>query len=217
MQIKVTYSKEKDIDNYINSVWRFKWNKHGRKGIREKLLDPFPENFKKNLTAAEDEYMARDVVNKFLQNDITAQMENIASALSGGWDEKGAEIISKLEKVYGGEVPFPVLTIYLTTLQISPYNYNQKWIMVAAHRTIDRQLYTITHELNHFMFYYYFPPEKLGIKSKQEYESLKEALTVLTSPEEQGYPAQQKLRAWLKKQKGTVREILQNKEWKNYL
>lgn len=87
--------------------------------------------------------------------------------------------------------------------------------MVFGETTIKRQLQILTHELNHFMFYYYFGAlkERLG---KERFESIKEALTVFTNPEEKGYPAQQKLRAWLTEQKETIPKIIKNNKWRDY-
>lgn len=49
------------------------------------------------------------------------------------------------------------------------------------------------------------------------YKQIKKVLSVFTNPEENGYPAQQKLREWLKKQKGTIPEIIQAGGWEKYL
>ena len=67
------------------------------------------------------------------------------------------------------------------------------------------------------MFYYYFFGKLRRKLGKEKFESLKEALTVLTNPEEQGYPAQGDLRSWLAKQKRSVPKIIESEGWKNYL
>ncbi len=66
------------------------------------------------------------------------------------------------------------------------------------------------------MFYRYFRflEEELG---REKFESIKEALTVFTNPEEKGYPAQESLRNWLRKQKGSIPEILSKSDWRKYL
>lgn len=52
---------------------------------------------------------------------------------------------------------------------------------------------------------------------KYKFAALKESLTIFTNPEENGYPAHQKLRSWLKDQHGTIGEIIASGEWEKYL
>src|SRR3989304_940746 len=110
---KVNYSLEKDALNYLSSLWKLRYLKHGRRFLSENLSNGFPNEFIRGLKA------------------------------------------------------------------------------------ID--------ELNHFMFYYYFGKLR-GELGHEKFESLKEALTVFTNPDEEGYPAQRRLRAWLARQKGTLLE-----------
>lgn len=219
MKLKITYSLEKEIDNYINSLYSFRWHKHGRNDIQEKLLSPFPEDFKKNLKNAKSEKEARAVVREFRSQNLQKTRESykkIATVLEKAWEREGEKIINKLEKVYGKKFPFSSLTIYLSSIPICPYNYKEKWIMMFANTSSENQLRIILHELNHFMFYYYFANLRREL-GEEKFESLKEALTVLTNPEEKGYPSQKELRKWLKSQKGTISEILERKEWKKLL
>ncbi len=72
--------------------------------------------------------------------------------------------------------------------------------MVFGRANTRKQLQIITHELNHFMFYYYFGELKNEL-GKEKFESLKEALTIFTNPEEKGYPNQKRIRNQLAKQK----------------
>lgn len=101
-------------------------------------------------------------------------------------------------------------------MPICPYNFEKKWIIVFAGASIEKQLQILTHELNHFMFYHYFGELKKEI-GEEELESLKEVLTVLTNPEEKGYPDQQELRIWLLWQNKTIPEIIEDGGWRKYL
>lgn len=214
MKLNVTYSKHKDIDNYINSIWRFKWNKHGREHILEKLSFTLPQTFTNQLLEAKTEESARALIDNFLEESVDVQCySEISSLLDLNWKHKSKELLSLLENTYDEKIPFPKLAIYLTSLNICPYSYQQGWIMVSANKTVEKQLNTILHELNHFMFYYYYSNIK-NVIGVVNYECLKEALTVLTNKNEVGYPAQHELREWLKLQKGSVREILRRNEWK---
>lgn len=221
MKLKVTFSLNHEINNYVNSLYKFRWLKHGRKNIQENLLKPFPESFKKDLSRCKSEKEVREVIKKFLGKDLNkreGKFKLIANNLEKAWKEKDDELVKKLEKVYGKKFPFKTLTVYLTSIPICPYNFKKRWIMVFAYTPkINTQLKIIVHELNHFMFLYYYGDleRKVG---KKKFEQLKEALTVFTDPEDKkGYPAQKELRKWLKNQKGTISEIIEAGKWKKYI
>jgi len=44
MNFKVDYSLSKDKDNYISSIWNFRWHKHGREKITNKLSSGLPKD-----------------------------------------------------------------------------------------------------------------------------------------------------------------------------
>jgi len=219
MQLKVTYSFERDINNYVDSLYHFRWDKHGREDLQENLLKPFPYVFKKALKESVNKEAAEKVIEKYLLKNINRRRKtflSVAKNLKIAWKENKTSIINNLEKIYGKNFPFKSLTVYLSSIPICPYNFNERWIYIFAGTSTQRQLRILTHELNHFMFLYYFGSLKDNI-GNSNFESLKEALTVFTNPEEPGYPAQQKLRTWLKKQKGTVSEIIEDDEWQKHL
>ena len=178
MIFKVNYSQNKDVWNYLNSCWKFTYPKHGRKTIQEKLLSPYPEKFRVALAQAKTEKQARKVITDFL-NAFSQNYQNTTLVIA-----KGVE-----------------------TVNINPYNYEERWFMTGRNSSIEGHLRTARHELNHFMFYYYFPElkNKLGV---EKYEILKEALAIFTNPEGNDKPAVKKLESFLIKQKGTIPEII---------
>lgn len=219
MKINVSFSLQHEIDNYLDSLWKFKWEKHGRQNIQERLLGPFPIWFKDKLNRAQTEKEARTVISEYIKQNILTKgkkYKDTSTNLENVWESQKAKILAGLESIYGYTIPFKKLTVYLTSIPICPYSYKELWIMVSTNASTNEQLNIISHELNHFMFYYYFPQlkKRLGIR---KYESLKEALTVFTNPEEKGYPSQKKLRGWLKTQEGTIGEILENEKLFNLL
>ena len=219
MTIDVKYSLEKEVENYLDSLYSFKWYKHGRDNIQNDLLKPFPDNFKNGLLKAKDKKEARKVITNFISPYLPNRKKSykqLSGIIQKEWTAKKTDIIRQLEDVYGERFPFKKITIYLSSIPICPYNYKEKWIMLCANTTVDQQIDIIRHELSHFMFYYYYPIEKLSL-DKSQYELLKEALTILINKDEKGYPKEQKIRKWLSKQKGTIKEILSGREWRNYL
>jgi hypothetical protein len=218
MKIKVKYSLGHDVGNYFNALYKFRWIKHGREGVQEELLKALPESFKTALKEAKNTPEAKAVIRDYLSKDFkkrAVEYGEIARNLEQVWRVRGRGFEKKLSGLYGKPIPFKEITVYLTSLPINPYKYPE-WIFVYAKTSVERQLQIVTHELNHFMFYYYFNylKEELG---KEKFESLKEALTVFTNPEEKGYPAQRELRAWLKRQTGTIPELIEKGTWKKFL
>jgi len=220
MKIKVKYSLNREIDSYLNSLYRFRWFKHGRSDIQERLLKPFPDDFKNSLKRAKNEAEARKVIKKFRLENIKKTRESysrVAKILEERWGKEGDSIIKKLEDIYGKKLPFPELTVYLQSIPICPYNYKEKWIMMFANTDVSQQLRIIIHELNHFMFYYHFPnlKEELG---KEKYEILKEALAIYSNPEGNDKPSVKKLETYFKKHLDkSIPEVLSLGEWKDYL
>ncbi|MBM4401733.1 MAG: hypothetical protein FJ044_00615 [Candidatus Cloacimonetes bacterium] len=94
-------------------------------------------------------------------------------------NENAVKIIEKLEKTYNKPFPFNEVAVYITTANIHPYNYEEKWFMSGRNQSEQGHLRTAMHELNHFMFYYYYPhlKDKLG---NEKFEILKEALAIYT-------------------------------------
>lgn len=200
MVFVVKYSLEKDIWNHLNSNWRFRFRKYGRKNIQKKLLQTYPEEYRRNLAQAKTEKEATVVIKSFLAS-LPKSFQNTTPIIGKGVEkvlnEEKKQIISSLEKLYGKPFPFKEITVYLTTGTIHPYNYKERWFMTGRNSSLDKHIKTTKHELNHFMFYYYYPHlrKKLGV---EKYERLKEALAIFTNPEGNDKPDVKKLEKYLK-------------------
>lgn len=55
MNIRVSYSFDLDVWNYLRSVYKFVWHKHGRDGLQNKLLLALPDRVGGDLKKARDE------------------------------------------------------------------------------------------------------------------------------------------------------------------
>ena len=199
MNIKASYSYSHDVGNYFNSIYRFSWQKYGRENIEDKLRAKLPKNFIKALMTTNDSGKAKELIKDYLKEryqEYFVKYDKKAKELERVWKKRSKGVLNLLSETYGKPVPFKSVNVYLSSLPICPYRYPE-WIIVDGDSNTETQLYILLHELNHFMFYYYFGylKEKIG---KVKFESLKEALTVLTNPDEKGYPAQKRLRSWLK-------------------
>jgi hypothetical protein len=184
MKFVVSYSQEKDRENYLNTLWRFQYLKYGRLDIQDRLLSRFPVEFRAKLTQAATREEAAEVVRSYLQElppSFKAETEAKARDLEKLLNEQSELIEDDLEKIYQKDFPFETVTVFLTTAGICPYSYEDRWFMVGRECPPEECLQISEHELNHFMFYNCFPDlrDSLG---KDDYESLKEGMAILSDP-----------------------------------
>jgi hypothetical protein len=206
MKFIVSYSREKDINNYLNSVWKFSYQKHGREGMENKLLKWFPEEFKEKITNAQTKEDATTIIENYLDNlsqSFKDQTPVIVIGVEKILNDHQAEIVGLLESVYGKKFPFETITVFLTSLGICPYNYEERWFMSRRSNSIEGHIDTTKHELNHFMFYYYYSDAlaKKGLL-KEKIEKLKEAFAILTNPEGNNKPEVKELEEYVKSLNG---------------
>lgn len=195
MKFVVAYSKEKDLGNYLNALWRFQYAKYGRRDIQDQLLSRFPPEFRTKLTQATTREEAAEVVEAYFQElppSFKAETEAKARDLEKLLNEQSGLIEGDLKRIYQKDFPFETVSVFLTTVGICPYNYEDRWFMVGRECSPDECLLISKHELNHFMFYNCFPDlrDSLG---KDDYESLKEGMAVLSDPRIGRKPSIEKL------------------------
>jgi tetratricopeptide (TPR) repeat protein len=185
MKFIVEYSLEKDINVYLDALWQPKWVNYGKTRYEIAQKD-FPIEFLDAVKNAQTREKAYDVVLKYFENTRSPKFQE-GSAFVAKWfnkilNEDQNIIINRLEKIYNQKFPFKKINVYLGTFISNPYNYDEKWYIVGRSYNLWGLFGTSTHELNHFMFYFYYKEKliKLGYERKA-IEYLKEALAVLTS------------------------------------
>lgn len=219
MNFKVDYSISKDKDNYISSIWNFRWHKHGREKITNKLSSGLPKDLVLQLINQKKLKEAELVVEKFLnsQDDkFLKSIEILKVGLEKNLNKQEKNIIETLETAYVKPVPFITLKVYITTIPICPYNFKERWFMVFKNHSKEKHIQTAIHELNHFMFYFYYWQLKDKVGSNF-FEIIKEALTVLTNPEEAGYPGEKYLRKYIAENRNKNIEVILNEIVENKL
>ena len=205
MLFKVSYSLQKDIENYLNSVWKFSYRKFGREKPEDKFLTSYPVVFRKQIRKARSRKEAEKVIYDFL-NSLPKNFQDLIPVIAKGVEvilnENQKEIVNILEKVYGQKFPFKHIKVYLTTAPIFPYNYKELWFMTGRNSSLPKHISTAKHELNHFMFYYYYADEltKQGVSLTKQ-EKFKEALAILTNPEGNDKPEVKELEKFILKHK----------------
>lgn len=193
--MNVEYSVQKDASTYINFIRNFNSYKHGRENIQSNLLKNLEPPLKEILEHAETDEEALARITSYLEKaykDNPDIIESSISKLEASWEAVGRNIIYNLEFLYQKSFPFESVTVFLTTNNIFPHNYNNRYFYIT-HKGVSTQLSTIKHELNHFMFYYYYDSleDTLG---DEKYELLKESLTLFSNPDKEGKPNEKELR-----------------------
>ena len=195
MRLNVEYSTEKDVQTHLNLGFKFNALAHGRKNPREDLLNKYNPELKKIILDSTSEEEAKEQITKYLtkyKRENEDKIKRGIKRLEDEWEIVGDAIINSLENLYKKPWPFEEITVYLTTNKIFQYNYEKRYFFADIDYLLP-QLSIAKHELNHFMFYYYYPNliDKLG---KEKYELLKESLTYFSNPEQRGKPNEDGLR-----------------------
>lgn len=180
----VSYSYSRDLDNYIRQL-RNKMKYQFGMNVLETSKMYFPENFLLKVINAPTDTHAESIVldfwkktrDKNFNDEVTKKTEKFNRYLY----EHQSEIISTLEKTFNKKFPFTHnINIFLTTFYRCPYNY-PNWFMSYTNGTSEILKDTVIHEMNHFMFYFYWKDKLSSRMTEEQFENLKEALAVLTS------------------------------------
>lgn len=179
----VSYSTQIDLKNYLDQTfYRDKYVSYGE-DIVELGSRYFPKTFLQSLVDAKSKTIAKKYITDFWKSKRNSSF-NYGNKLLCKWyerilNEEKASIIKPLEKKYQSPFPFTDIKVYLTTFFSCPYFY-PKYFMMYRNCSIFDLINTAKHELNHFMFYYYFDKKLAKKYTLNQREILKEALAVLT-------------------------------------
>jgi len=191
MQIKFTYSKDKDIWCLLNKGKSSNNSQNPTKQYVE-LTTKFGDNPTENNTALFiDEYIKSNHID----------IQKILIDFQTNWENISAEFHKRAEAIFGIKLQQDI-TVYTTINSRCPYSIQDNSFYVSLQSLCAPK--TVIHELWHFYTWYGLgidQEEKIG---KQKYNDLKEALTVLLNIEfkyllpegviDQGYPQHSELR-----------------------
>jgi hypothetical protein len=185
MKFIVKYSQEKDFIPYINDLWKSNWTDYGTDyfAIGKKY---FPIKFMETVKSAKTKENVKNIIIKYWQSvrnqDFKKNTDYLIKWYTKILNEEKDLIIKPLEKAYSEKFPFEKITVYLTTFPMCPYYYEKRWYMVNRRSDPLWLIDVSKHELNHFMFYYYWRDylKKQNI-SNEKIEYLKEAFAVLAT------------------------------------
>jgi len=204
MKLNVEYSLEKDLWNHTRLFGSTGYS-YGQIDREKQLINKLPPEiqyiFNAHETVVEKTLRLSDYLRSHYELKKKEFFDNI-SCLNNLWRDVGDQVIYQLEILYDKKFPFEATTAFITTSFACPYDFERRNFFVRKSYPRD-QVDTIKHELNHFMFLYYFPKleNKLG---HNRYQLLKESLTFFTNPEQPGYPDEDRLR-----------KLYLSRKWKN--
>jgi hypothetical protein len=181
----VRYSPELDLQTYLLLMWKNNWVDDGNRK-KENFYRWAPKEFVDNLGAAKDKKTAENIVKQYWKTTFPPSFKKdnkfIIDWFGRLLNEEKDLIIKRLEKAYKKPFPFDEITVYLTTCFGCPYYYEQRYFFIGRNYNFFGILNTARHELNHFMFHYYFEDYvKEKLVSRENIHFLKEALAILTS------------------------------------
>lgn len=206
-----SYNPNRDLNNYLNAIYQFKYLKHGRKNIEKTVVKYLSEKDILKIKTSPNKKTAtleiRRILSKWLEKNQDL-LELNQQSLTESWNKRKNQFITFSENFFEKKFDLSSVTAYFTTLPICPYFY-PSWFMVSIKEGLEGQLHTIYHELFHFMFIKHYGNycQKKHL-TQFEFESIKEAFTVflMTPPftkintlYEQGYPQEQELRKFMLK------------------
>ncbi|MEI7742107.1 MAG: hypothetical protein WCJ29_06480 [bacterium] len=207
LKLKVTYSIAEDAQNHM-LAYKFTHLRHGRDDMEKRLRSGLNPKLAALIETASSEEECYKRIVKYIEGwhvEKPGQMEEWRAKLESTWAEVGTQVIANLEFLFRQPFKLDALTVRLSMIGICPYDFKpaEKWIYAFAPRGVKIQLRTITHELNHYMFYMYYEALRATM-SYEDFELLKESITYFSNPEDIGKPAEKELR-----------EFYASRSWKN--
>lgn len=190
MLLTASYSPANDAENYTRTLFDQAYHHYGDTQRNQNILAEIEnEKIRALLTKGTIRDEVFSGITEILEKQpARSSLDEKARALQEAWKERGDQIIFQLESLYEIPCPFEQVTTDLTTISSCPYQYKKRQIFIHAMPGIQAQLRILSHELNHFFFYWKYTEKLSVVLNKEELETLKESLTLFTNPEQKPYP-----------------------------
>jgi len=194
MKFTAIASPQQNITNLKKVFDLTKKDSYGYKNLVDKVNKSFDLL---KLSVNLDDINYDELLKVFESKELFGKLSTASDALNIALqsDETG-DINSALEQVYGS-FPDWDIKIYPNLISISTYSTSNKSIMVYHDQPLENQIKTVIHETNHLIFHDRFEKKVILELGKQAFSDIKESFTILTNPEESGYPAHIKLRQYI--------------------
>lgn len=150
------------------------------------MLAFVPVDVRKQLKGKSEKQQI-EIVKKHLQKQKSLMrfLPVAANALQMVWDKIESRYFKALSEITNKPIFTKSFTAQLTTASLCPYDTKHNWFMVDAYASLGRQVTVVAHEILHLQFLRWYREACLeqGL-SEEQFEDLKEALTVLLNGSE---------------------------------
>lgn len=174
-KINIVINIKKDVWNWwdaCNKVsYGVDWKERIHKSLRDKIVGKSQKEAFNFLVPH-----LKDLYKKIKINKKLVEAKNI-------FQKKERTIFSRMEKVTDRKIYRTDFNIYLTTFPRAPYDFKKGYIWLPIIWSKETYIRTFVHELLHFQTYAYW--QRMGLRKlkKEEFEDVKEALTVILNEE----------------------------------
>ncbi len=181
--ITIKYDIEKDLQNYNYSFLNRRFPDYGR-GDFDTAPNLWPNIKKEILEASENEKLGiikEHLISNFYHKKVT---DLSVESLISYWSTIESAYFEKLCKFMGIKNKIPKMNVYITTLDICPYNTKEKYFYIPFFVGLAIQTKVIIHESMHIVFFQNYEDYMVnkGI-NKQGMMEIAEALVALLNLE----------------------------------
>lgn len=196
--IKVDF--QKDVWNWIGAI--SKKYSYGVDWIRR-----IPENLLPRIINQAQEVVEKEV-RAFLEEKYVVEKDNLATYAEGLQkivDKNANRVFAKLTQITEKPIYRKSFAGFITTFPRGPYNTTEGHIWIIYNKKYEWQITALIHELFHMQFEYYYKSGLLKILDIEQFNFLKESMTVIINDEfkeiiteqDKGYLIHQKFRQYL--------------------
>jgi hypothetical protein len=198
-EIIVKQSIRKDAWNWWSACNKISYSVDWKQRIEKKLQNKLVGRTKERVFSFLIPYL-RNLYKKENINQKKKELQNILK-------KQQNEILKRMEKVIGKKIYRENFTCFLTTFPRAPYDYHRGYVWIPIIWPKETYIRIFVHELLHFQTYAYWQTMCLKKLTMQEFEDLKEALTIVLNEEfmdliiwpDKGYKIHENLRSKLLK------------------
>jgi len=174
-KIIVKQNIKKDAWNWWNACNKISYGENWKQRIDKKLQNNLVGKEKKQAFNFLIPYLKK----LYKKENISPKKQELQNIFK----KHQKEIFTRMEKVTGKKIYRKDFTCFLTTFPRAPYDYHCGYVWIPIIWPRETYVRTFVHELLHFQTYAYWQKKCLKKITKEEFENLKEALTIILNEE----------------------------------